>query len=555
MISLYSYGQSFTIPDSLQHKTIDELEKLVFDTNDSIGEMIYSRSLLAKAKQEKDSLGLARGYRLVSFNYGNNLARRIVYLDSSIQIGKKIKRDDYPEYSYSNLAWVYYKMNNYNKSIDNFLSALEYSKASNNRRFYFMTKQNIAFIKTKIDEYDEAIQIYKEVMHFDEQNKTLMKTRLTTILRLANAYRKVNLLDSATIYNTKGFELADKNGLHTFSNNFVLNEGINMYYKQKHQASLDSMLKSISLISRDNIVGKEISISGYLHISKLYKVLGEHKKSFEYLQKLDNYYNETNLASTEMREGYELLVNYYKSIDNKNKQLEFINKLFKIDSILDNSYKDISKKVVHEYDTPKLLAEKQQLIDALSIKEKQTSTKFIFVLILAVVLIIVFALTYCKNLRYKKRFVELMNTQVVRTSMDDHIINKNAANPETIGISEDIVATILEGLTKFEANEGFLLASLTTATLAKQLHTNTKYLSKVINTYKQKSFSVYINELRVDYAIQKLKTDAKFRQYTIKAIAQESGFNTTEAFSKSFYKKTGIYPSYFIKQLEKESIV
>ena len=39
---------------------------------------------------------------------------------------------------------------------------------------------------------------------------------------------------------------------------------------------------------------------------------------------------------------------------------------------------------------------------------------------------------------------------------------------------------------------------------------------------------------------------------TIKAIANEMGFNTTEAFSKSFYKSTGIYPSFFIKQLEKQ---
>ena len=37
------------------------------------------------------------------------------------------------------------------------------------------------------------------------------------------------------------------------------------------------------------------------------------------------------------------------------------------------------------------------------------------------------------------------------------------------------------------------------------------------------------------------------------AIAQEVGFNNSESFSKAFYKKTGIYPSYFIKQLEKEN--
>ncbi|WP_159025502.1 AraC family transcriptional regulator [Aquimarina sp. Aq78] len=43
-----------------------------------------------------------------------------------------------------------------------------------------------------------------------------------------------------------------------------------------------------------------------------------------------------------------------------------------------------------------------------------------------------------------------------------------------------------------------------------------------------------------------------YRKYTVQAIAQEIGFNNSEAFSKAFYKKTGIYPSYFIKKLEKQ---
>ncbi len=30
------------------------------------------------------------------------------------------------------------------------------------------------------------------------------------------------------------------------------------------------------------------------------------------------------------------------------------------------------------------------------------------------------------------------------------------------------------------------------------------------------------------------------------------GFNTTDAFSKAFYKQNGIHPSYFIKELEKQ---
>ena len=89
--------------------------------------------------------------------------------------------------------------------------------------------------------------------------------------------------------------------------------------------------------------------------------------------------------------------------------------------------------------------------------------------------------------------------------------------------------------------------------MSKSFNTNSKYLSKVINTFKDKNFSNYINDLRIKYAIAELKKNPKFRKFTIKAIAQETGFNTTEAFSKSFYKVSGIYPSFFLKQLEKQS--
>ena len=41
------------------------------------------------------------------------------------------------------------------------------------------------------------------------------------------------------------------------------------------------------------------------------------------------------------------------------------------------------------------------------------------------------------------------------------------------------------------------------------------------------------------------------RKYTIKAIAAECGYKNAESFSKAFYKINGIYPSYYIKKIEK----
>ncbi|TEB41336.1 AraC family transcriptional regulator, partial [Flavobacterium circumlabens] len=76
------------------------------------------------------------------------------------------------------------------------------------------------------------------------------------------------------------------------------------------------------------------------------------------------------------------------------------------------------------------------------------------------------------------------------------------------------------------------------------------YLSKIINFYKGKNFSQYINDMRIIYAITKIKSDKKFRMYTIKAISEEVGFSNSESFAKAFYNNTGLQPSYFIKKIE-----
>lgn len=114
---------------------------------------------------------------------------------------------------------------------------------------------------------------------------------------------------------------------------------------------------------------------------------------------------------------------------------------------------------------------------------------------------------------------------------------------------------LLTQLQRFEERQDYLTSNINAKDLAKSFGSNSSYLSVVVNTYKQKSISEYINDLRVDFAIEKLQTNPIFRKYTIKAIAQEVGFNSSEIFAKKFYKKTGIYPSYFVKKLENENVV
>ena len=106
---------------------------------------------------------------------------------------------------------------------------------------------------------------------------------------------------------------------------------------------------------------------------------------------------------------------------------------------------------------------------------------------------------------------------------------------------------------KFEKDKLYKKSNISIQYLANEFNTNSKYLSRIINEYKKKSFVNYINELRVDFAIKELKANKTLRKYTLFALTKEFGFNSTESFSSAFYKKTTIKPMYFIKELEKDS--
>ena len=154
-----------------------------------------------------------------------------------------------------------------------------------------------------------------------------------------------------------------------------------------------------------------------------------------------------------------------------------------------------------------------------------------------------FSLVYYKKIIYTKRFD--YNLKNNNTNSENKI---EKINTKSI-VSKEVSVKVLSALQNFDNKKTYLKPNLNLNKVAKTLNTNSKYLSIVINQTYNKSVVQYINDLRIEYVILKLKEDQKFRKYTIKAIAIEIGFNTDQAFSKAFHKKTGVFPSSFIKEL------
>lgn len=109
---------------------------------------------------------------------------------------------------------------------------------------------------------------------------------------------------------------------------------------------------------------------------------------------------------------------------------------------------------------------------------------------------------------------------------------------------------ILNRLEEFEKSDIFTCKEMSLSYLATYLNTNTVTLSAIINRYKESNFNNYINKMRIEYIIQKLKTDEKFRIYKISFLAEKCGFSSHSLFSIAFKKHTGISPCQFINSLK-----
>jgi AraC-like DNA-binding protein len=112
---------------------------------------------------------------------------------------------------------------------------------------------------------------------------------------------------------------------------------------------------------------------------------------------------------------------------------------------------------------------------------------------------------------------------------------------------------LLEFLNDFEKGVLYNNKNMSLPFLAGELNTNTKYLSYVINQHKSADFKTYINRLRINYIVDKLINDDKYRQYKISILADECGFSSHSKFASVFKIVTDYSPSAYIKLLETEN--
>jgi len=539
---------------SLVSERYENLFQIFEDSkNDIINAERYAKAFLLKAKKENDTIKKAEGYYLVARMLCRipDYDKASIYLDSSITVSKDKNDFVYPAKAHILKANINGSQSKYQQVMDELGKANGYTNITNNEDQKYEIKYLFSLLQKNLGAYEKSIEILKEVIVYYEKKHLIDKNYeddyILSLYAYSSALNYLKRADAADVINKKNTRLSLRSKDSILYDRILLASAITHYLKKEYKSSLDSIQKSKKVAkSKTKRIGTAVTTNYYL--GNIYLEQGNNELAIKHLKKVDSLAFSEKYFPPGLRKIYEPLIKFYKDKNDASKQLFYIDRLLIADSIMDNDVKYLSREMNAEYTTPNLILEKQRIIDSLEKSKNRTISVFV---ILSICLLLLFLWNRKKQKLYKKRFQELLE----KTSSPENkeILIEND-QPKNNTIPEDVVQDILLKLEKFEAKKGYLKKNLTVVKLAKQLDTNSKYFSKVINTYKNKSFTNYINELRIYYAIEELRINPKFRKYTIKAIANDIGFNTTEAFSKSFYKITNIFPSFFIKELEKRDL-
>lgn len=538
----------------------EEIEKKIDKYNNDpkkLWELINFYIKKSKLEQNDEALFYAYRYASISSTYPLN----IKYADSALGIGKKSDIKKILLDAYLNRGNINMSEEFYQKALDDILIANKLSQESGNTYIFNKTIYYIAQNKLYLGQYEDANKELIICLKFFKDNLQ-NKTSLGKNYQIYYLYSLMSLIDSNTklgkskeneVLLKEAFEYIKENKLDQFLPYFITSEGISSYFLKDYTTAISKFSEAIRLYNDQWEHNTEVF---YLGLS--YWHIGKEKLAVKYLEEIDKHYDKTKKLDPQFRSAYEILIKYYNSIGNKEKQLEYINKLMFLDRSYEKNYKYLYQRIVKEYDTKKLVSEKNRIEKTL--ENQRIIFISIFIFLLAGFLF--FALRiYKEKQTYKKRFEEIIAHQnKLHLKEENEILHsKENVNKEKFdydyfnkipGLNPIFVENILKQLEIFEQENKFLDSQISQKSLSEELGTNSTYFSKIINTYKGKNFTLYINDCRLDYIIDHLQNDIKYINMDVKELASIAGFSSTENFSDNFRRKFNLKPSVFIKMMK-----
>jgi len=526
--------------DSLSQKNYKYLfTKIRDEEHNAALQKVYLESFLKKAKTEQNLEMLVTAYKNYVDVTDSDL--KIMYTDSMVIAARKSNDDKIIGSAYLSRGIAFYGLKKHELALENYLTASPFIERSKDEYLTYKLKYNIAHEKYYLKKNEEAIQLFNACLEYFKENNA--RAYLNTLHSLGLCYNSEGNYGKSEAMVTLGYEEASRLNNHSMDGYFLHLDGQNQYCKRNYAQAIENLKNSIPVIEEQEDYAN-VAVADF-YIGKSYWAMKRYREALPYLKKVAKVFDEREYIRPDLRQNFELLIQFYKNHNQPEQVLFYVDRLLKADSILISTHDHLYDNIHKNYDTKALVQEKKNVEELL---EKERLKKEIFIVgsVILGVISMSLLINWFRNRRKERIFRELLEDN------KKEIPKREKGTPRELDIAPDTVAKILQLLQKWEHDMKFLENDITLPALAVYLETNIRYTSDIILFYRHKKFSDYINDLKVDYIIEQLKTDKHKRMYTHDALAKEAGFSTTQRFVTAFKARTKLSPNYFSAKIRKE---
>lgn len=373
---------------------------------------------------------------------------------------------------------------------------------------------------------------------------------------LGTEYAKIGLVEKAKTAFSKaiGFVEEEKNDEAYSIKGKIYSSMLLLYNPDKEQAERIGIAKKAvagySKIS-DVLTRKELLPTAYINLSYEYATTKKFDSAHYYLHKtleladmkqpvqMIFIYHQQGFLFSEENKHTEAIVNYKKAL-NYCKGDEFFDKKMEILGRISESYAQLGDSKNALYYTQlyqdmyreKSKAEKES-VSKIENSGSQKNTMLLNKIWILIAICVILSASVVALIVWRKKKVKAKK-----------------AETQEINISKETEIQILNKLAEFETEKLFLDKDISLYVLANQFQCNSKYLSIVIKNHKNKTFTRYLNDLRIEFLVSELNNTRHFKNYKINHLADMAGFSSYNAFIKAFQVYTSEKPSDYINKLK-----
>ncbi|WP_428741322.1 tetratricopeptide repeat protein [Tenacibaculum sp.] len=392
----------------------------------------------------------------------------------------------------------------------------------------------IGFIHDKLNNIKKAKEYYGKALPYVPDSNA----RSYMLYKIANLFKNDKEPSQALKYTIEATAIAAKNKWQLMLPTYYSN--LSSYYIQKQKG--DTAIYYAKKGLENNTYCRLNWLNS--NLGKAYWIKKEYDKAITYFNKALRY-----TTADETMEVHHNLRELYAEVGKYKQAMEHNTIYLKLKDSIDNlKVKQEVYEITEKYESDKkelkiALLKKKEENNSLLIRKQKGKIWLFGVLLVSLLIITGIVIYFYKEEEKKKHLLYIKNRELIQS------ISSESKKKNEIIIEEEKEEEIKKAISNLIEKEFYLEKDITLAKTAKLINTNTSYLSKVINENYQKSFSNFINDLRISFMLKKLETTFEYRKLTIEHLADIAGFTSSNVFYRSFKKYTGLTPSYYIKKL------